>query len=413
MPKLNLKLSTHDTILAREVDGCTGWNCLTQAEQFGIIFSIVVTSIILILAYMYYLGKLTQAHRELVLATRSRRRRHRTPRTNLPIGFPGFSGNQPLVMQTLPNYPPGVMCQPMICNPAGTNIPQPQPFLVPGYYPQPPPIPITYSIPQQHPPTVHQPPNPFPARTPTGDFNNRNTQSDSSSPRGLPPRQPSWRQRLARAVGLPVGRASTISSSSESRTPRQSRSHSRPASEDAATHIEIGREAPVPTSNPTHPSTQPRRGSHNAIPARSDDQQVNPEIPASVNELVSTIIERAQSTQTDAATVHSDDYEIIPTQIFDPPRRDASTPELHLPVTRSGPRVRGNDSSPKSDSGSDGRFTVPSESSMQSDYSPDLRPMASGSLYPASNSRTDGAPEHTKPMATVAVSINPVPRYVS
>lgn len=410
MPKLNHQLSAYATILAREPDNCTGWNCLTQAEQFGIILSIVVISIILILAYMYYLGKLTQAHRELVLATRHRRHRRRTPRTGPPLGIPG---NQQLAIQTLPNYPPGFMCQPMICTPAGTSIPQPQPFLVPGYYPQPPPVPIRYSIPQQHPPTVHQPLNSFPARAPTGDFNNRNAQSDPSSPRDLPPRQPSWRQRLARAVGLPVGRASTISSSSESRTPRRSRSHSRTASENAGSRLEIRREAPVPTPNPTHSSTQPRRGSHDGISARSHDERVNPEMPASANELVSNIIERAQSTQTDAATVHSDDYEMIPNQIFDPPRRDASTSELHLPGTRSDQRTRVNDSSPKSDSSSDERFTVPSESSMQSDYSPDLRPTVSGSLYPESNSRLDGGPEHTKPMATVPISTSPIPRYVS
>ncbi|RSM10312.1 hypothetical protein CEP52_003659 [Fusarium oligoseptatum] len=97
--------SRHASPLGPRDNKCSGWKCLTEAEQFGIIFSIVITSIVLILAYMYYLGRITSAHQEIVLARR-RRRRRRARLANISVS------QLPAVPQ-YPSQPQQVVYQPV------------------------------------------------------------------------------------------------------------------------------------------------------------------------------------------------------------------------------------------------------------------------------------------------------------
>lgn len=338
----------------RGLDKCLGWGCLTQAEQFGIIFSIVVTSAILILAYMYYLGRITEAHRELVVIMQRRRRRRRRSHNSQPS--PALALTQVPVTQRVPTYPSGAFYQPMVYNVAGVIGPQPHQPIIPTYFPQQP-IPVAYPVPPQQPQPSYRTrghiPRAYSQRSPA------RTQSDSSSCRDLPPRQPSWRQRLARVLGLPVGRASTIASSSAPATLRVSHSQTRMASVDgtrAATEVRHDAER---TSHESH--TQAARVQVSESPPHQHEAPSEENVGGS-------------SVPSDAATVHSDDY--LPA-LINPPISNRVTNSAPSPRPAATPlqnRALDHNDSVDSDIYSGEEYSLPSVSSMRSEYSPDLRP---------------------------------------
>ncbi|KAI1026470.1 hypothetical protein LB505_005298 [Fusarium chuoi] len=77
VPPVNKVGITWPNTLSHYVRGhkCLGWDCLTPSEQAGIITSATVILIVLLFAYMYYLGRITTAHQEIVLRRQRRRRR--------------------------------------------------------------------------------------------------------------------------------------------------------------------------------------------------------------------------------------------------------------------------------------------------------------------------------------------------
>jgi hypothetical protein len=46
-------LISHGSVAGRDAPGCSGWNCLNDSQQFGIIFSIVVSALTVVFLYCY------------------------------------------------------------------------------------------------------------------------------------------------------------------------------------------------------------------------------------------------------------------------------------------------------------------------------------------------------------------------
>lgn len=357
--------SQHVSPLGPRNNECSGWKCLTEAEQCGIISSIAITSIVLILAYMYYLGRITSAHQEIVLARR-RRRRRRARLANISVSQ----------LPAVPQYPSQsqqVVYQPVFYSLGSTPFSPPRAQVPPGPLP-PQPVPIIYPAPpipprstyvavpyiQQGRPEGHQRSNP------RGRPVQRHPPSESSYPspspsqsQGLPPRQPTWRQRLCRAFGLPVGRASTIASSGPG-TPVRSRSASAGGRENARRSLSTSQHAEH--SHVSRKSQESRRSRGRSDKARHSSDHDREDEP------------RPESPDTNVATVHSDDYELAP--VPGPvsggrdPVRDEQWPLTTMPQ---GEEKKGS-SSLSSDIYSDGRQSLPTISSIRPAFDMRVRP---------------------------------------
>ncbi|KAF4335124.1 aminoadipate-semialdehyde dehydrogenase large subunit [Fusarium beomiforme] len=270
---------------------CLGWDCLTPAEKAGIIISAVVTLIVLLFAYMYYLGRITTAHQEIVLRHQRRRRRHSfalaptVSLVQLPVPrFPSQQVSYQPVVYHLPLAPLGTVVLPHLQGSSGM-IPQQQiPVLLPVQ-------PTTYI--QQRPifqPTTTQKQT---ARQPQRSVSVPASMSSS----GLPPRHPSWPQRLCRAFGLPLGRASTVHSESVPGTPVISQAQTADSHQEASANRRTDKQTELHDALSNSPDVR-----HNSGP--SDDSQESD----SSNR---TGIGRINSPGSAAATVHSDDYDLI------------------------------------------------------------------------------------------------------
>lgn len=341
------------SVFRRQTDQCSGWNCLTTAQQFGIIFSIVVTSVVLILAYMYYLGRITSSHQELVLARRrSRRRRRRYSTPNIVMG-------QLPIHQQHPSFQSTVMYQPVLCNPRGVPVPYPLGHFSPGHLPagqvSQPPIPMVYPVP------------PYQYRNPQRTFQPEPRRGGSArislspSSMGSPPRQPTWRQRLRRVFALPVGRVSTVASSSAPGTPIRSRSQS------TVTHERGRRTTPRSSSRAVQ---EPSHNNPGRIYSVSPTRSVRTRHTSTTQQSDEDVV---LSPRTDVATVHSDDFELQPT----PVPAGQVTPPYQLPITATGNGAANSNSSFESNIYSDDRHYLPSVSSFRSGWSPDSRSVTS------------------------------------
>ncbi|KAF4980583.1 hypothetical protein FZEAL_3436 [Fusarium zealandicum] len=338
---LTMSQTTH--LGARDDDDCLGWNCLTAAEQFGIIFSIIVTSLVLILAYMYYLGRITSSHQEIVLARQSR---HRRRRSNL---VPSISMGQVSVLPQ-PASQPQVIYQPMIYSLNGTPVSFPQPQVHMSHFP-PQAVPMMYPV---RPIQPHQQQPSFPPH-PSGDVGGRPVHRSSSvSSRGLPSRQPTWRQRLCRALGLPIGRASTIASSAPG-TPVRSRSHSEATREYGRRSLSGSR-----GGGNAHPSSN-SQASRVGRSRSNWDRRGGPDRP--------------QSPSTDLATVHSDDYDLITSPETLPDRGHPFARSNRPSAMTSRVRAVQGSSSANSAIYSDDRQTIPTVSSVRRPYDAQSRPL--------------------------------------
>ncbi|KAF5005849.1 hypothetical protein FDECE_7734 [Fusarium decemcellulare] len=325
---------------------CSGWNCLTAAEQFGIIFSIVVTSIVLLLAYMYYLGRITSSHQEIVLARRRRRRRRPSSLvTSVSMG-------QLPVIPHYPSQPQQVFYQPVLYSLSGGQVLLPQ----------------SQGIPGQHPVPMFYPAQPIQFSQPRPSFPPHFQGNQQGPPAGRPAspslrrvsRQPTWRQRLCRAFGLPLGRASTVASSAPG-TPVRSRSQSLGAHESRRGSLSGSRNA---DNNPS------RRSSQVSVASRSRSNKARRS-----NENNQDNIRRPPSPGTDVATVHSDDYDLIPAPEPVARQRRSHSQSSYGPQPmgpRGGAVVVSNNSS--SDIDTNERQSLPTVSSIRPAYDASSRP---------------------------------------
>jgi hypothetical protein len=277
---------------------CLGWDCLTPAEQAGIIISATVILIVLLFAYMYYLGRITTAHQEIVLR-RQRRRRRRSfalaPTVSLvqlpPV--PRFPSQQ-VSYQPLLYHPPlaplAPVALPHLQGPPGVMPQQQIPVFLPVQ-------PTTYVQPQPiFQPTTRQ-------NEPVRPLQRSGSVPASMSSSGLPPRHPSWRQRLRRAFGLPLGRASTVDSESVPGTPPIPQPQPEGSHQEANANISTDKQAEAHDAPRNSGPSDHSQGSDMSNTAGSD------------------IIRSPGSA---AATVHSDDYDLISNVQLPHTRQNAS-----------------------------------------------------------------------------------------
>jgi hypothetical protein len=273
-------LTNHISI--RHYSHCSGWYCFTPAEQAGIIISVVTVTMVALFVWMYIFGRITMNEKRKALRQGGRLQSH-SPTQNGPI--PLFQLPQvPRFPSARITYFPVSYTRPGIL---AAQVPtQSHPFMIPQ---QPvcmiiPVEPMAYGYPEPiYHPVVHHGNHPNDSA-----LHHASAQASVSSPHDLAPRQPTWAQRVCRAFGLPVGRASTVDTESAlgTRTSLEARS-------------EI--------------SQRDAQSSHGAA---HDDQkhQENrdlPSISSGSNDTQPEDINRIQSPVSIAATVHSDDYDTI------------------------------------------------------------------------------------------------------
>ncbi|RDA95824.1 hypothetical protein CP533_5065 [Ophiocordyceps camponoti-saundersi (nom. inval.)] len=178
--------------LDRRLNRCIGWDCLSAAQKSGIIFSISFVSVVFFLIYMHCLGKAAISRRERRSVRLPGGRR--VPRRSFAPDS-GVIAQLPVVWQW-PGNQAQVIYQPALFNVEGQNPPRAQPVAFAAHH--------SLSSPS----TWHQ-------QMPGGSMHPATQATLSSLPASpRPPEQPTWRQRLNRAMHLPVGRASTIASES-------------------------------------------------------------------------------------------------------------------------------------------------------------------------------------------------------
>ncbi|PHH72283.1 hypothetical protein CDD82_6048 [Ophiocordyceps australis] len=181
---------------------CSGWSCLTWVSKFAIGFGIAVVSLVLFVLWFYCCGKalaIRQARTSIVLPGGRRVFcRQEQPRTVCTGVLP--------VVQQWPGYPARVVYHPAVFRLDRFNDPRATATVLP------------YSRGVVHAmtgsaPLVQQP----------GGAGSLSTRPDDIVWSASSPGQPIWGQALMRALGLPVGRASTVASTSSGETSRGSR----------------------------------------------------------------------------------------------------------------------------------------------------------------------------------------------
>lgn len=259
------------------MDRCVGWHCLTAAQKFGIIFSAAVVTVVLAIAWMYYLGRVAtlQRNRKSVALPGGRRIR-RNP--HIP---PTVSLGELPIAQHWPGHPPQVYYQPVIFSTGPPQIAQTvraQPYFVAGP-----------CQPVRPPPLAYIPTVPCPITSQVGPpavwLGQQPAQVESPPSPDYQPREPTWAQRLNRAFGLPVGRASTIASRASTDPDRRS------IEEPGREVLRVQAVEPTLETN-DHPQTQAPTQPTIKREAQGDAASIH-----------------TQSTM--AATVHSDDYDMI------------------------------------------------------------------------------------------------------
>ncbi|KAL6910542.1 hypothetical protein GGI43DRAFT_390427 [Trichoderma evansii] len=284
---MSLFSAEKETHSLRRSNACLGWHCLTSTIRFGIIFSIVVSFIILSIVWMYCMGRA----RILRVKTKTKnasgkqreRRYHRTPKStarpgpySVPQNFVFGNG----VPQNLPVYflpgPQVLSTQPFgginahtahIHTLAPTNLPQGT------QYPR-------YS-------DVTAPELP---RT------KDSREEPTRAPGECSSSHPTWWQRFYRALNLPAGAASTIASSpSPSPEPEQG----------AIIRIDHSATTRRFENTPSQFYNQIDKGALELTVKEQDDA-------SSMLCNLNASHDSRESIRSDAATVHSDDFEMNP-----------------------------------------------------------------------------------------------------
>lgn len=185
------------TFASREDNKCIGWACLTSAEQFGTAFSIAVIGIVLSLLGMYYMGRAKLYRRDLYLERQRRDHRGSSGAIILRRDLRTRSAVPPAVL--------GVIHQPTMYYLTSTAGPGPQPQRQPPA--------MLYQMAAYPQVTQLQP---FPVHAASVATRGREPWTQSEVAPSLREdgelRSPTWLQRMYRAFRLPVGRASTIAS---------------------------------------------------------------------------------------------------------------------------------------------------------------------------------------------------------
>lgn len=264
---------------------CIGWHCLNIAQKFGIGLSIAVVVIVLLVAWMYYLGRRAQSWKNRNLITLPGGRRMRK-NPNLP---PTISLGELPIAQRWPGQPPQIVYQPVIYNIDPPNATRAQPYLIAGPCQpiRPPPLAcVPRSRQVNRPQDLRQ--EIWPQRMPAPPqqlphyrhSQRRPSLSESSSNADEEPMKSSWSQKLNRAFGLPLGRASTIDSTVSRESDNREASPVRGGN--------MAGDSRVAAEGNTNSPDQPMKSSKKPIDAQSI---------------------RTQSSN--AATVHSDDYDMV------------------------------------------------------------------------------------------------------
>ncbi|KAG6068116.1 hypothetical protein E4U32_001798 [Claviceps aff. humidiphila group G2b] len=261
----------------RRRGSCIGWQCLTSAEQFGVIFSSIIVFLILSLVYMYCLGK---------AITYRRSKESREP--------PRYTDSGAIVRHAAVNVPtaPSTVLYPTIA------------LMTPAYYNQ-----VAISFPQSHmapiafrgipvaAPTYRRdagqsiPISQSPANISEPGCKQGGQHTNIVNPNMSAESQtatPGWRQLLRRALRLPLGQAHTIYSDSNPSSPRDSRS-------ETAGSPGCAQQSDIQAGNvEERVERQPRV--HSAEDSSAEDGCDEAE---------------TASIATDAATVHSDDFQML------------------------------------------------------------------------------------------------------
>jgi hypothetical protein len=263
---------------------CTGWHCLTAAERFGILFCAAIAVLLLSLVYMYCLGRACIANKEAQASasgsansTGPYSRSHGlhisgsvptlSPTRSRAIAWPGMVSQQPLVVMA-------------------------RPFNRPVLYHGMPLVPSTCQVCPNHQPIGH----------------GQSTFASVPEPRPQPRYQqardpyvadrvqlkpPGWRRVLHRTLGIPVGKASTI-------------------------HTESGRTSPTTA----HPRPSLSRREYGSLQSRNEMKQMEKGVQRDGSPMKTQGCEsgnfEVSSIRSNAATVYSDDFQIIsPTPSID------------------------------------------------------------------------------------------------
>lgn len=279
--------ATKATHHLRRSDTCLGWHCLNSATRFGIIFSIVVAVIILSIVWMYCAGrarifrmKSKTNHASEVQRERRYQFTRKCTARSTPYSVPqnfvfanGMPQNFPVYYlpapQVLPAQPFGVINahNAQVHTMAPTGLPQGT------QYP-------TY-------PGVTAPELP----------KTKDSRRESSrAPDECPSSHPTWWQRFYRAFNLPAGAASTIASSPSPSPEPEQRAIIR--IDHSATNRRLGNTTPQfdnHIDNGIFETTATERDDTSSMLCNLDASNGSKE-----------------SIRSDAATVHSDDFEVNP-----------------------------------------------------------------------------------------------------
>ncbi|PTB67421.1 hypothetical protein BBK36DRAFT_1116187 [Trichoderma citrinoviride] len=279
----------------RRPNSCIGWHCLNSATHFGIIFSIVVTVLFLSVVWMYCMGR-ARIFRQQTEAQNTPDRQRTNPRRHTPdtmarpVPPPIVQQAPPPVVHQVPVFNYAVHQQaPMYFFP-GPQIPTTVPLGVTNAHVQ---LPAPIFRPQGAPYGNH--PGGMASGLPKAHESHREQAQPADN--AYPPRQPTWWQRFYRAFTLPVGDASTVTSSS---SPEPSET----------SQIENVDAKPLTAS--------PRSDGHKV---RFDDERERKELQLPIDDgddvssmlcNLNTSSDSLSSIRSDVATVHSDDFETPP-----------------------------------------------------------------------------------------------------
>jgi hypothetical protein len=271
---------------------CSGWYCFTPAEQAGIIISAITVTMVALFLWMYVFGRITMAEKKKTLRQGGRLQNH---------SFTQHSSVTLFQLPQVPDYPSfRITYLPVSYTRPGILAAQPPTQSHPLMIPQQPvcmiiPVePMTYGYPEPiHHSGIHHSNHPSDSAP-----HHPSAQVSISSSYGLAPRQPTWVQRVCRAFGLPVGRASTVDTESTLETQTSLEARSEISQRDAQlSHLE----RPVQSDHGAAHDDQEHQENRDLTDISPGGNDIHPED-----------IDRIQSpVSIAAATVHSDDYDTI------------------------------------------------------------------------------------------------------
>lgn len=271
-----------DPKMPRGVSYCFGWHCLSPAQHFGIIFSVIVVILFLAVLWMCYLGKLATLKKQRgSVSLPGGRRVPRTSIVNAEVIPLGQLSNPPA--HAIPHQP--------VYGNTFIPFPQAQPYVLTHQQLPRPPTPMPYlSGPVMSGGLIVQ------GSAVEMDAGPRTTRSQNCNHESD---RRSWRHRLGAMLRMPMGRASTISSTNSVRSCHQ---NTLGASDNRTPRSASSRQKSFPRSDSFND-----RNIHQQ-PTSPSIRLVEQETTLHSHGERDGEISATQSLHTDAATVRSDDY---------------------------------------------------------------------------------------------------------